>query len=128
MATRDGSTDGYVRIPTSALPSLQLRHLTSDKDFTVAVAGDSPTHPLITGYTEWIGSWQDLSVTVGWDWGVVQGVIVVLNPGEIRTNIMLMSDDCRAEPADMAKIHLLHWIESLPWRQLAIEDLLAQDE
>ena len=116
------SSDGYVRIPTQALATVELRHLVSERDSTIAVA--SGPQPAITGYTEWVGVWSDSSITVGWDWGVVQGVIVVIDPAEIRTNILLVREDQQAEPRDLAKIHLLEWIESMPWRETAIEDLL----
>jgi len=122
MTNNDQSSDGYVRIPTQALATVELRHLVSERDSTIAVpAGPQPA---ITGYTEWVGVWSDSSVTVGWDWGVLQGVIVVIDPAEIRTNILLVREDQRAEPRDLAKIHLLEWIESMPWRETAIEDLL----
>jgi hypothetical protein len=122
MTNNDDSFDGYVRIPTPALAALQLRHLVSERDLTIAAPAG--TQPSITGYTEWVGVWSDSSVSVGWDWGVVQGVIVLIDPAEIRTNILLVSEDQRAEPRDLARIHLLHWIESLPWRETAIQRLL----
>jgi len=122
MANNDQSSDGYVRIPTLALATVQLRHLVSERDSTIAVAAG--TQPAITGYTEWVGDWSNSSVTVGWDWGVVQGVIVVIDPAEIRTNILLVREDQRAEPRDLARIHLLEWIESMPWRETAIAELL----
>jgi Domain of unknown function (DUF4902) len=130
MVTNTQGGDGYVRIPTSALGSLELRHLISEKDLTIAVidSAQAGTAAAITGYTEWIGTWQHLTVSLGWDWGVVHGVVVVLNPNEIRTNIQLIGEDSRVEPPALAKIHLLDWIESLPWRENAIEDLLREDD
>jgi hypothetical protein len=122
MANNDQSFDGYVRLPTLALPSVQLRHLISERDSTIAVTAG--TQPEITGYTEWVGVWSNSSLTVGWDWGVVQGVIIVIDPAEIRTNILLVNEGQRAEPRDLARIYLLQWIESMPWRETAIQELL----
>jgi hypothetical protein len=122
MANNDQSPDGYVRIPTLALANIQLRHLVSERDETIGVVAG--TQPAITGYTEWVGVWSNSSLTVGWDWGVIQGVIAVIDPAEIRTNILLMNEDQRAEPRDLARIHLLQWIESMPWRETAIQQLL----
>jgi len=122
MSNNDHTSDGYVRLPTLALPSVKLRHLVSERDSTIAVTAG--TQPEITGYTEWVGVWRDSSVTVGWDWGVVQGVIVVIDPAEIRTNILLVNEGQRAEPRDLARIYLLQWIESMPWRETAIQELL----
>lgn len=120
---REGNTpDGYVRIPTEALAEVDLRHLISEKDVTIAVPGGGAT---ITGITEWVGEWRDQTVSIGWDWAVVDGVIVLVSPNEIRTNIQLVSRTGSAEPAALAQIHLFHWIESLPWRGGAVEELLA---
>jgi Domain of unknown function (DUF4902) len=112
----------YVQIPTSALPAVKLRHLVSERDASIAVLSGAPA--TVTGITEWVGSWFDESLTVGWDWGVVEGIIVLLNPSEIRTNIQLISPDRRPEPPTLAQIHLFHWIESIPWRELAVNELL----
>jgi Domain of unknown function (DUF4902) len=118
------SPDRYVRIPTSALFSVQLRHLLSEKDGTVSVPAGSSAATAMTGITEWVGSWHNQAVSVGWDWGVVNGLVVLLSQNEIRTNIQLTAADHSPVPPCVAQIHLFHWIESLPWRQLAINDLL----
>ncbi len=128
MTDKAWSSDGYVRIPTSALATVQLRHLISEKDLTIAVLGGPAAGATITGITEWVGSWQDTTVSVGWDWGVVDEVVVLLNPNEIRTNIRLVSAEGRVEPQAVARIHLLQWIESMPWQQVAIADLLADGQ
>jgi hypothetical protein len=122
MSSNSSAPTGYVRIPTSALPTIELSHLTSGTDPTIAGAAYATT---VTGYTEWVGTWQQLPISLGWDWGVVTaGVVVVLNPNELRTNIQLLSADSRSEPPARARAQLLHWIESIPWREIAIHDLL----
>jgi hypothetical protein len=125
VAYRETSSDGYVRIPTSALHSIALRHLVSEIDPTIASIDDTTETLGVTGITEWVGSWHDMTVSVGWDWGVFQGVVIPLNPNEIRSNILLIGADGRPEPAAVTQIHLLYWIESLPWRQSGIQDLLV---
>jgi hypothetical protein len=127
MTDSESNPDGYVRIPSSVLPAVQLRHLMSERDPTIAVPGELSAQPSLTGYTEWVGTWNDSTITVGWDWGVVQGVIVVLDPAEIRTNIRLVFEDRQTASRALARIHLHEWIESLPWRQIAIADLLRDD-
>jgi hypothetical protein len=119
-------SDRYVRIPTSALSTLQLRHLVSERDSSVAVPPGAAASTALTGITEWVGSWRSETVSVGWDWGVVDGIVVVLSQQEIRTNIQLISPDERPVPPAMAQIHLFHWIESLPWREVAMSDLLPR--
>jgi len=121
----EGTTgDGYVRIPTDALATVQLRHLISDKDVSIAVPGGGAT---ITGISEWVGAWKNQAVSVGWDWAVIDGIVVLISPNEIRTNIQLISSNGSPEPPAIAQIHLLHWIESLPWRGGAMHDLLGGD-
>lgn len=120
---REGNTpDGFVRIPSESLAEVELRHLISEKDVTIAVPGGGAT---ITGITEWVGQWRNQTVSIGWDWAVVDGIIVLVSPGEIRTNVQLISRTGSAEPPALAQIHLFHWIESLPWRSGAVEELLA---
>lgn len=122
---REGKTpDGYVRIPTDALVGVQLRHLISEKDISIVVPGGGAT---ITGISEWVGSWQNRAVSVGWDWAVIDGLVVLVSPNEIRTNIQLISRNGGTELPAVAQIHLFHWIESLPWRAGAVRDLLAGD-
>jgi hypothetical protein len=124
MRNEGASLDRYVRIPTSALSGVQLRHLASEKDNTVALPA-GVWSGAVTGITEWIGSWQHQTVSAGWDWGVVDGVIVLLSQNEIRTNIQLMTQDESPIPQPLAQIHLFYWIESIPWRELAVSDLLG---
>lgn len=124
MTTSDKHWDGYVRIPTSALATIPLHHLVSEKDPTICVAGDEDGRISVTGHTEWTGTWNGQAVSIGWDWGVLQGVIVLINATEIRTNILLIAEDGRPERPPMAHIHFLHWLEQVSWRQTGIEALL----
>jgi hypothetical protein len=124
---REGKTpDGYVRILTAEVAGVQLRHLISEKDTSIAVPGAAAA--TITGITEWVGSWRGQTVTVGWDWAVIDGVVAIVNPGEIRTNIRFISHAGAPEPPAIAQIYLLEWIESLPWRDGAVGDLLAGEQ
>lgn len=125
MRSEESPQDQYVRIPTFALVSVQLRHLASQIDNSILVPGARPGTAGITGLTEWVGSWHNQAISVGWDWGVVNSLIVLLSQKEIRTNIQLVYPDLSLVPPVVAQIHLLHWIELLPWRELAINDLLG---
>jgi hypothetical protein len=117
------SGDGYAHIPTSALSTIQLTHLVSERDLSIALPeGAGAT---LTGLTEWVGSWCGMTLSVGWDWAVVEGALVVLNPQEIRTNIQLIAATGDPEPTEVARIRLLHWIESMPWRELIRRRLLV---
>src|SRR5882724_175396 len=78
----NGSTPGlYVRIPVAELPQLRIQHQLSALDRSIAVP-DSLTAAggkLVTGYTEWVGSWERSEVTLGWDWVCVKGDIIALD-------------------------------------------------
>lgn len=119
--SNSSSPTGYVRIPASVLPTIELRHLVSGKDSTIAGITGKTT---ITGYTEWIGTWESSTLTLGWDWGVVGGVVVMLNLNELRTNIQLVADNGTTEPPGRARVLLARWIESIRWREIAINDVL----
>jgi hypothetical protein len=117
-------SDFYVRVPVSELSAVQIRQLLSERDASIAVPASTPAATTITGITEWVGTWHNETVSVGWDWAVINGLVVLLSPNEIRTNIQLISADHRPIPPMIAQIHLYHWIESLPWREVAVNDLL----
>jgi hypothetical protein len=95
---------------------------------TIASGDGALDETTITGHTEWIGAWHGEPISIGWDWAVVGGVVIVLNPNEMRTNIRLVTDTGGDEPLSLTKIRLLHWIESIPWRESAIKSLLDEDE
>jgi hypothetical protein len=126
VAHKGKSPDGYVRVPTAELSSVRLSHLLSEKDPTIGVLSHAGTIT-ITGFTEWVGSWQGHTVTVGWDWGALMGALVVLNASEIRTNILLIARDGQPEPPPLAKIHLLEWVDSHPWSETVVDDVLAKE-
>lgn len=126
----DAAPDGYVRITVSQLHSLDLRHLDSAADASIAIPPgtvESSPGDIITGFTEWAGSHGKLTVSIGWDWGLVRNMLVVLNPAEIRTNIRLISERGYDESPLFTRIQILQRIELLPWREEdAIQKILAQ--
>jgi hypothetical protein len=119
------STDGYVRLLKVELPTLCMQHLTSAIDLSIAIPQvlEAPADT-ITGYTEWVGTKGSRAISVGWDWGIVHDSIVLLNPAEIRTNILLIREDGEAESALGSRHDLAKWIDSLPWRTTAIPELI----
>jgi hypothetical protein len=125
MANEKSTSDGYVRIPISVLPTISLRHLVSGVDPSIATV-DPRVKPTVTGFTEWVGAWNTMTITVGWDWGVLHGSVVVINPGEIRSNVRLVSDNCQSVQKALSETHMLKWIESMPWRDIATRDLFGQ--
>lgn len=128
--TPAGVTGGRVQITMSALPSIQPYHIHSAIDLSIAVPEDmlDPLPPdVVTGFSEWAADWPGGAMSIGWDWGVIDDFIVVVNPTEIRTNIELIDDNGVTQSAVRARVKLLEWIESLPWRAL-VEDILPRFE
>lgn len=121
--------DEYVRLPQSALLTLQIHHAASALDLSIAVAKNVATrmdNDEIAGCTEWVGAWHDRQFYVGWDWCVVRDVIAVLDPVEIRTNIQVIGEHGDIESPLVNRIHILEWIEVLPWREVSIANIIAQ--
>ncbi len=118
-------SDFYVRVPVTELSTVQVRQLMSERDVSIAVPASTPAKAAITGITEWVGSWHNETIVVGWDWAVINSLVVLLSPNEIRTNILLVSPDHRPVPPMIAAIHLYDWIESLPWREVSVRDVLG---
>jgi len=117
---------GYVRIKEAELSRLCIQHLASAVDPSIAVPetmGECPA-ALVTGYTEWVGSWRGAQVSLGWDWAFVREGIVLLSPTEIRTNIQLIAQDGLARPPILARMHLARWLDSVPWREAAVRELV----
>jgi hypothetical protein len=113
-------SDLYIELPLSALPSVSLRHMQTEVDLSIAVpegVTDEGPRDIITGYTEWTGLWGDRQVTVGWDWCIIRGVIMVLSPSEIRTNVRIVRGDGHLESLPISRAHIFEWIESVPWRK-----------
>lgn len=126
MGSAEVTLDGHVRIAEADLPGLRIRHLTSEVDPSIAVPerllGFAPE--VITGYTEWVGTFGGAQVSLGWDWGSFRGDIFLLSPAEIRTNIQLVAEDGSAESPMLCRMHLARWLESVPWRETAVVDLV----
>jgi hypothetical protein len=126
MPSPDEEPDWYVRIPKAELPKVQLEHLSSAIDLSIGIPpGFAPAaSDVLTGYTEWAGSWRGRDISVGWDWALLAGVIVVLSPATIRTNVRVIMEDGLLAPSMLTRIVLFEWIETLPWRDPAVVELL----
>ena len=124
----DRAPDGYVRITASLLYSLNLHHRESAVDASIAIPKgivESSPGDVITGFTEWAGAHGASNLSIGWDWGLVRDLLVVLNPAEIRTNIQLISEQGYDESPLFTRIQILQRIERLPWREDAMQKILA---
>jgi hypothetical protein len=123
-----GAIDRYVRIPIYALEQVRLYHVSSALDASIAtpmVSTDCPSSENVpTGYTEWAGHWSGSELSLGWDWAVIRGAIVIINPMEIRTNIRILAPDGTSESPMRTRIHLQKWIEQLSWHDV-IREVIA---
>jgi hypothetical protein len=127
MAFSASTREFHVRIPVAELPRLDIQHYVSALDPSIAVPDSltATSGELLTGYTEWVGSWEGAQVSVGWDWACVRGDIIALDPSEIRTNIQLITADGSAESPLLTRMYLYDWLETLPWRDGPVRDLAA---
>lgn len=124
MAFRESGAGSFVRIPVTALSQLRIEHQFSALDATIAVGDDhAAAADLVTGYTEWVGSWDGAQVSLGWDWARVNGRIVALNPAEIRTNIQLIAADGSPHSPILTRMYLHEWLETLSWRVACASEL-----
>jgi Domain of unknown function (DUF4902) len=130
MASKGSAPEFYVQIPAAQLQQLRIHHLTSAIDPSIALP-DNLTHggdEVISGYTEWVGTWNGARISLGWDWACVRGEIIPLDPSEIRTNIRLLAADGTAHSPILTRMYLSAWLETLPWRDEAIRDLVRGNE
>lgn len=130
MTGSQQKNDGYVQVAESKLNQLHLHHLTSMVDLSIAVPekfADTDSE-ITTGFTEWIGDWDGLPVSIGWDWGILAGNLVLLTPDEIRTNIQLLEEDGLAQDPILCRAHLARWLETIPWRSAALQGLVQAPE
>jgi hypothetical protein len=116
----------YVKIPESELSQLRIHHSRSAIDMSIALPEQlaAASDRVLSGYTEWVGEWQGAQVSIGWDWGCLQGQILFLNRTEIRTNVQLLAADGSAQSAMLTRVQLHEWLESLSWRDGAVRDLV----
>jgi hypothetical protein len=109
MAHESHPATRRARIATAALPHLRFEHVSS------AVAEDA-SHEFLTGSTRWRATEHQVEITLHWAWGRVSGLIVVVNPAQITTNVVLVDANGNPERSLRARAHLLEHIETLPWR------------
>lgn len=128
MDSLDSSSDGYVAVSAAELSELNLEHLASALDPSIAApaATGAERAEVLTGYTEWAGSFRGSVVTLGWDWALCRGSLRVLDSAEIRTNIRLLAEDGSARAPGTSRRLLARWIETLPWRAAAREVAAGQ--
>jgi Domain of unknown function (DUF4902) len=118
----------YVQIAESDLPRIQLRHLSSAIDPSISLPESlAEISDVLTGYTEWTGRWQAQGLTIGWDWAFSNERILLIHAGEIRSNIQVIGKDGAPASAMQTRQSLAAWIETLPWRDDAVSQLVQRN-
>jgi hypothetical protein len=118
----------YVQIPESDLPRIQLKHLSSAIDPSISLPEALADIPdVLTGYTEWTGRWQERGLTIGWDWAFSNERILLIHADEIRSNIQVIDKDGVPASAMQTRQDLATWIETLPWRDDAVSQLVQRN-
>lgn len=125
MDSADAGADAWVRIAEPQLTELRIEHLVSAVDSSIALpralAGERAE--AVTGYSEWEGRWRGAGVTLGFDWALLRGRMLLINAAEIRTNIQLVARNGSPRPPAASRGRLALWIDSLPWRAVAAREL-----
>jgi hypothetical protein len=118
MSASDSQSQGYVRIAETELPALRIQHLTTAIDMSIALPQEltAAQNDVLSGYTEWAGTWRSAAVSVGWDWGFYRKQVLLLNPAEVRTNIQLIAGDGLPRSPQLNRLHVAQWLDTLPWR------------
>jgi hypothetical protein len=124
----DTTPGGYVQLGEVDLSSIQLQHLTSAIDMSISLPeGLAASTGVITGYTEWIGRWKDRSLSIGWDWAFADEVLSLIHVNEIRSNLQLVCEKGVPLSAAQCRLRLASWLETLPWRDGAVRELVHRN-
>ena len=118
----------YVQIAELDLPRVQLKHLSSAIDPSISLPDSlADILDVLTGYTEWTGRWQERGLTLGWDWAFSNERILLIHADEIRSNIQVIGQNGVPASALQTRRHLAAWIETLPWRDDAVSQLVQRN-
>lgn len=118
----------YVQVAELDLPRIQLKHLSSAIDSSISLPESLADVPdALTGYTEWTAQWQERGLSIGWDWAFASERILLIHADEIRSNIQVMGQDGVPASATQTRRHLAAWIETLPWRDDAVSQLIQRN-
>lgn len=121
------SQDGYVRLSSSELLSLSMRHFLSGVDTDpVEHAAECGVQVAITGYTEWVSTSLP-AVSIGWDWSLqtVAGAPRYVRDSRPRSNVMLVDATSGRDVGDEATAACLAlWVDQQAW-EVSVRDHIA---
>lgn len=70
------------------------------------------------GSTIWGGLSKDGEAGLAWDWiEVADGVVAMVDPMSLITNLKLVTPDGRVLPATTAALHFNQFVRRLPWQE-----------
>ncbi len=129
MSTFDSESDRYVRIPEAELTTIRLEHLTSAIDMSISLPEEISrvSTETVSGYTEWVAAWRGDQISVGWDWAFFREQLILIHPQEIRSNVRLISASGLAMSPAQTCVRLASWLETLPWGEGPIRELLQRN-
>ena len=119
---------GYIQISVTQLPDVDLRHLTSAIDTSISLPETlTSSRHVISGYTEWTASLNGHELSIGWDWAFTNAEVTLIHADEIRTNVQLIEEDGTAASPAKTRQYLAIWLDSLPWRDGALRELVQRN-
>lgn len=110
------------RTEWQSLPAL----LPSGSALGTRTFSDETYFPTATGIAAWEISTPSQSGWLDWDWAVVAGgIITLINPSDIRSNLVLLDRQNRLLPMHDTTAMLAATVYQLPWRE-HVETLLSR--
>ena len=115
------------KLPLADMTRLGFDHWRTEWRATTADDMSSDVVGLLgCGSSTWEISTPEMWAWVNWDWAVLEGgLIAMTNPGDIRSNLLLLGEGDRYLPMHDSSAILMSVIQDLPWRD-EVENLLAE--
>lgn len=100
----------------SDLQTIRMEHIHTAIDVSACL--DDVFRYELTGRSVWGAQVRDVAATLRWRWGALRQLIVVLDPHRIETNVHWIEQPGAEVSTDLVCIHLLEYLETLPWRPI----------
>ncbi len=88
--------DGYVKLQLRNFHGIRLQHFVSglDEESPESTSMEGACVSTIEGYTEWVSISAPV-ISLGWDWiyDPMRIPAMLVHPGSLRTNVMLLDND-----------------------------------
>lgn len=85
---------------------------------STTVASSRHEYGPCSGSTVWRGASSGSEARLAWDWvEVAEGVVAMVDPMSLTTNLRLVMPDGQVLPAVAAALHFNQFVRRLPWQE-----------